>query len=368
MAHSFKQVSPRERAMMKGWAEQGRSLSQIQALTGRSKTTIKHHLKENAASGVGSGRPKSITPDVYERLRLAREALQKKAAGQKEVTVAMIKKRARVDACDKVVLRAFHENGVWFHKLRERPILTKEDMDERLAFARKHQRRPSEAWVDWPHAVIDNKGFQLMLNKEGRSHSARRLVRGAYRAPGASPEPWLVRPKATLKFPAETVQVTAAVVNGKIRMWEYVDGRWNGERAAAMYRGPLRRAMEKAFPEEAAKARPRWVVMEDNDPAGYKSGKAAAAKDAARIRTLSLPRRSPDFNVLDYSLWHAINVRMRAAEAKMRPAKVETREEFLKRLRRCAMTLPKSVVEPAVKDMRRRLRLTVEAKGSLFTE
>ena len=114
--------------------------------------------------------------------------------------------------------------------------------------------------------------------------------------------------------------------------------------------------MGRAYPEEKAKAQPRWVVMEDNDPAGYQSGKGLAAKDAVGIRSLHLPRRSPDLNVLDYSLWHAIDVRMRAQEAEMRPTKKESKGEYLKRLRCCAMTLPKSVVEPAVMDMRRRLR------------
>ena len=50
------------------------------------------------------------------------------------------------------------------------------------------------------------------------------------------------------------------------------------------------------------------------------------------------------------------------------PARAETKAEYLKRLRRCALTLPKSAAEPAVMDMRRRLRLIAEANGSLFKE
>ena len=53
---------------------------------------------------------------------------------------------------------------------------------------------------------------------------------------GAQPKRHLVKPKGGLnrvKFPS--VQVTAAVINGRIRMWKYVDGRWNGSNAVAMY-------------------------------------------------------------------------------------------------------------------------------------
>ena len=72
--------------------------------------------------------------------------------------------------------------------------------------------------------------------------------------------------------------------------------------------------MRKAFPAHAAKARTKWCVLEDNDPAGYKSSKAKAAKADIGIVTDDLPRRSPDFNVLVYALWHAINLSMRAQE------------------------------------------------------
>jgi hypothetical protein len=98
---------------------------------------------------------------------------------------------------------------------------------------------------------------------------------------------------------------------GRIRMWDYVDGRWNATQAASMYEGPLTAALARAYLEHAAKSRAKWIVLEDNDPAGYKSKRALAAKEAAGIVIDDLPKRSPDLNVLDYSLWHSINVRMR---------------------------------------------------------
>ena len=73
----------------------------------------------------------------------------------------MVKEKAGVTACDKTVLAALHAAGVRCRRLRERPVLTAQDMDERLSFAGKAERRTSESWVEPPHAVIDNKGFQL---------------------------------------------------------------------------------------------------------------------------------------------------------------------------------------------------------------
>ena len=80
-----------------------------------------------------------------------------------------------------------------------------------------------------------------------------------------------------------------------------------------MYR-VLQKAMLKAFPENAGVANFKWHVMEDNDPAGHKSSMAESCKKALGIKVRTMPPRSPDLNVLDYSLWSEISKRMRRQE------------------------------------------------------
>ena len=46
----------------------------------------------------------------------------------------------------------------------------------------------------------------------------------------------------------------------------------------------------------------------------------------------------------------------------------ETAEEYMERLRKTALGLPRAVVEKAVVDMRRRVRLIVQRRGRLFNE
>ena len=172
-----------------------------------------------------------------------------------------------------------------------------------------------------------------------------------------------MKEKKDLKFPAKGVIVIAAVIRGRIRMWEYLDGKWTGEAAAKMYKGPLLKAMKKAFPEHAAKKRAFWKVLEANDPTGYKSGLAKEAKAEVRIITNDLPKRSPDLNVLDYSLWAEINTRMRAQEKMFPKSKKESFDAFKARLRRTAPGLPESVVRKAASDMYKRVRMAVAAGG-----
>ena len=93
-----------------------------------------------------------------------------------------------------------------------------------------------------------------------------------------------------------------------------------------------------------------------------------AAKADARMRSEDLPRRSPDLNVLDYSLWHEINKRMREEEKQFPAKRKETKEQHLERLRASALGLPRASGEGAVRNMHDRVRKVVAAKGCLFLE
>ena len=279
------------------------------------------------------GRPQMPT-QARAKCMAALEELQKKAEGQREVTAAMVITKAGVSYCERTVREFFASQGKPFRKLREKPLLTPDDIEKRKVFAKKYSVRSASSWVNSPHAIIDNKTFAMYLDKKGREHVARRSVRGAYRSGASAVEGHLVKPKKTLKYPAQGVMVTAAVIAGRIRMMHVVNGRWNAAQASNMYEGPLVKALEKAFPEHAAKAGAKWLVLEDNDPSGYKAKSVEAKKAELGIHVLQLPPRSPDLNVLDYSLWHEINVRLRKQESVFPASKKEPKQQFVDRLRR----------------------------------
>ena len=69
-----------------------------------------------------------------------------------------------------------------------------------------------------------------------------------------------------------------------VRMWAYIPGRWNGEVAAQMYRSPMRKVLAK---HRATKK--IWRIVQDNDPAGFRSSKARAAKKEVGMKEVSLP-------------------------------------------------------------------------------
>ena len=93
-----------------------------------------------------------------------------------------------------------------------------------------------------------------------------------------------------------------------------------------------------------------------------------AAKAEVGILTDDLPRRSPDLNVLDYSLWALIGKEMRKQEVDFPKGFKETMDAFKVRLRKTAMGLPTRVVKNCVGDMKWRCRLVAASDGGLIKE
>ena len=146
-------------------------------------------------------------------------------------------------------------------------------------------------------------------------------------------------------------------------MWSNIEGSWNGAKAAAMYKGPLVRALRKSYPK-----RTQFTVLEDNDPTGLKSKLAAHAKKTAGLAVFRIPPRSPDLNVCDYALWKEVNKRMRRQERSWSTKKTETREAYIQRLQRTAKSLPKKFIHQSIGDMQRRCQRLYAKRGGSFEE
>ena len=357
-------VDTTESRLIRAMAKAGLTWSKIQEITGRSPDTINTHVNGNPFSGPGPGQPTKVPEKVVKKLERVLEQLLIKANAKRDVTIQKVKAVAAVKACDRSVLDALHAVDIYYRKLKERQVLKDEDLPVRLAWGKTRKRRSKREWVTKPHAIIDNKKFAAYLNKNARAYAARRSVRGAYQRKGGPVKRHLVKESKALKFPAPGLMVSAAVIKGKIRMWHYTEGRWTGAAAAHMYSGPLLSALKRAYPGHKGK----FTVIEDNDPTGYKSGKAIKAKQSAGIVTDDLPKRSPDLNVLDYSLWKAVNMKMRETEKAFPHNKKESVQAFKGRLKRTATSLSQPQVERAVMDMHKRVRLLVDANGGLFKE
>lgn len=256
--------------------------------------------------------------------------------------------------------KALRQRKIRFRKLREKPTLTTQDIKARKDFAAKYASKTSKWWQQNVHLHIDVKHFAIYLDGRGRRHVAQVGTRGAYRGLGEKFAKGTVKPNPRQKYNpgVRGVKVLAGVGKGKVLLWHFIESRWNGGVAAAMYKGPVLKALHKAFPSKR-----QFRVLEDNDPSGFKSSKGMSAKEEAKISQFDIPKRSPDLNVCDYALWKEVNKRMRLQEKSWPDTKKETRSEFMARLRRTATRLPASFVNKAIGNMQERCQKLHAAKG-----
>ena len=92
------------------------------------------------------------------------------------------------------------------------------------------------------------------------------------------------------------------------------------------------------------------------------------AKGAGNMNVLAIPKRSPDLNVLDYSIWPTVEKLFRKQERHMKTGRCESCTAFVTRLDRTAFKLPASLVNGAVGSLQNRCQLLLNAKGGLFVE
>lgn len=358
-------LSSEELRLAKLWYnEDGVVPSEIARLLRRAKSTITRAVVQELPRG-GRGRKRLLSDAEVDAIIKCLERLVDEAGGRKEVTLHNLHRESGCRASCRTLARALHNRHIKFHRLRSKPLLTDIDVAERLAFARKHRCHSGAWWEKHIHMHIDCKHFQIFLHAGARTHAASRRIRGVYRLPGQGLGKAYVRADKRLKYNpgARGVQVLAGVGKGKMLVWQYIEGPWNSETAANIYKGPIRNALKKAYPRQKS-----WRVLEDNDPAGFKSGAGRAAKRSARIAEFNIPKRSPDLNVLDYAIWAEINKRMRKQEERFPEDKVETRGRYLARLRRTALRLPRRFITSCIRNMQKRCVRMRVAEGYHFEE
>ena len=364
-AAGWTKMSEKEIALAKTWYDGGEACSEIAEKLGRDKSAITRLLIKQV-DRKKQGRPELLTPANVSFLKRKLNELVKKANCQYTVTVAMLKKACRLKASERSIARALHNEGIYFRKLREKPVLTAVDMKSRLEFARKYCHKPKSWWSNTLDAAIDCKFFKALLNNDARVRAAQKATHGAYRAVGEGLDAGYVKPKGALNYNtgAKNVLIAGGVGQGRVLLWHQVaNSRWNGKAAAEMYQTSLLKSLQKNNPSKR-----RFCILEDNDPSGFKSKRGVAAKEAAKLDVLEIPRRSPDLNVMDYAIWSEINRRMRRQEKKWSKSRKETRAQFVARLRRTAKSLPSEFIKASMGDMRRRCKRIIAAKGGFIEE
>ena len=133
----FKHLSADELRLAKLWyTEDDMEPSEIAALLRRDKSTMTRLLvmeKERKTQG----RPPLLDEVAVDKLVALLDHMVVEADGQHEVTVDMLRGRARSRASNRTISDALHARKLYFRGLREKPVLTDADTQARHTFAKQ---------------------------------------------------------------------------------------------------------------------------------------------------------------------------------------------------------------------------------------
>ena len=110
------------------------------------------------------GRPALLDDAAVDKLVALLDHMVVEADGAHEVTVDMLRRRSRATACNRTISDAPHARRIYFRRLREKPVLTADDIKARKALAKEYMGK-SQAW--WKTAIdmhIDVKHFLVFLD------------------------------------------------------------------------------------------------------------------------------------------------------------------------------------------------------------
>ena len=140
-------------------------------------------------------------------------------------------------------------------------------------------RRPATYYTDELDITIDNKRFPIPRTKHAKAHLKMTKVRGHMRTRAEGLKSGFTKPnnRTHRSNPGGFVNICAGIANGRIKLWHELPGAWSGEVAEKLYRDQIKTTLRAERGEKR-----RYVILEDNDPVGYKSSKAKAAKQAAK--------------------------------------------------------------------------------------
>jgi hypothetical protein len=338
---------------------------------GPSKSSVQRLLSGSAyvrGRSEARGRKPKMPKGIIRTANAERLKLIKSANNDYLVTWADIRKATKTALkAQGRLTRGYHMPGEdWLaRKMREtcsvrarpgkRKITRKADHEQRrYTQALQWVKYPASWWEEEIHGYLDTKAFVCP-----RSAFEKRLMRATkvahhLRTPSEGNLDACVLPKKSHSlFGIPSVEITAAVGQDRIIMWHEVEGRWNGDNAALMYR-ELGVALRRCYGKKR-----EFRVVEDLDTKGFQSGKGIRAKKLENIDSWKLPPRSPGWMPLDFSLWTEIENRVLGKYG----YDTEDTAAYAKRLRLTAMRLPKTVIKKCLAKMKGNIQETVASRG-----
>lgn len=133
-------MTPDEKAIARDMHKRGFIPSHIAEHLGREPSTITRLVNHNGPDP-RCGRPPALSDAQVANAIRVMEKMIADADGESEVTIDMVRRRARLKCTSRTLLDRFHTKGIYFRNLREKPVLTPADVKAKATDKRR------DVWV-----------------------------------------------------------------------------------------------------------------------------------------------------------------------------------------------------------------------------
>lgn len=250
------------------------------------------------------------------------------------------------------VRRVLNKHGYGYYQCRKKGMLSREDLQKRLQFARKCKKLPADFWTEGLSFYLDGTGWVHKTDPclNAMTHRTRTWRQ---RGEGLSRECTAKGRKEGTGGKMAKFMVAIAHGRGVIECYQY-EGNVNGEMFSTFIKERFPSIFDKGNNKKGK------LFLQDGDPS-QNCRMSLDAMNKIPCRLFHIPPRSPDLNPIE-NIFHLVGKKLRK-DAKDKNIKKETFNEFSFRVKQTLLNFPSEIIDKTIASMPKRINDVIKMKG-----
>lgn len=246
-----------------------------------------------------------------------------------------VKERFGKDVNCRTLQNYVRKAGFRARMARKKPLISKRNQRRRLAFARKHIKKPISFW----NSILWSDESKINLFGADGANKV-------WRRPNEALKPRNLIP--TVKHGGGSIMVWGSMASNGVGQLEFIDTKMNAEVYVDILGHNLKQSARKL------KLESKFTFMQDNDPK-HTSRKAVDFFKKNKVKVLDWPAQSPDLNPIEH-LWDVLKRRLRESHS-------SNLHELRRKVREVWDGILPEVTRNLVNSLPRRLEAVIAANG-----
>ena len=251
----------------------------------------------------------------------------------------------------RTINRFLNRNGYRYLQARRKGLMSKEDREKRVEFAKRVTMEYTESlWTKEIAFYLDGVSFEYKRNPKSQCMAPSGRV---WRRPSEGLSPGCIAKGSKCGTGGNYVKLIVAIsyIEGVVAAVPYE--KMTGEYFAQFLREHFEAILDKANKNTR-------LFLQDGDPSQNSCAAKEAMKDV-KANLFSIPPRSPDINPIE-NFFHLVR-RQLEKDAISKNITKETKQEFQNRILETMHAIPKDKIDKTIQSLSTRMHKIVEARG-----